>query len=91
VGNAKRERETGEYLAMLRRMLRAGARRIADADPEDLAEMVALRAELDEAITKAVQGMHDNGFSWAEIAAPLGISRVAAFKRWSKKVEADNE
>lgn len=73
-----------EYLGMLRRMLKAGARRLASADPEDLVAMVALRGSLDEAIATSVQGMRDNGFSWAEIAEPLGITRQAAYQKWGK-------
>ena len=33
-----------DYVAFLRRVLRALSRRVGDADPEDLAEMVAVRA-----------------------------------------------
>lgn len=71
---------------MLVRMLRAGARRLASADPADFAAMVALSAELDLAMSRAVAGMRATGFSWAEIAEPLGITRQAAQKRWARKV-----
>lgn len=53
----KRERETPEYAAMVRRVIRAHGRRVIHADPEDLAELVALRAVVDQAITDAVRGM----------------------------------
>ena len=39
----RRERETSDYAGMVRRVLRAHGRRVADADPEDLAELVAMR------------------------------------------------
>lgn len=39
----KRERETPEYAAMVRRIIRAHGRRVIHADPEDLAELVAAR------------------------------------------------
>lgn len=77
------ERETPEYAAMLRRMIRAYGRRVADADPEDFAVMVALRRDLDDAMQTAVRGLQER-HSWTDIAAPLGITRQAALKRWGK-------
>lgn len=75
-----------EFLSFARRIIRAAARRVGDADPEDLAEMLALRAALDEAIEAAVAGMRGNGFSWAEIARATGTTRQAAHARWASKV-----
>jgi hypothetical protein len=77
-------RETPEYADMLTRMVRAYGRRVADADPEDLARMVQLRAEVDAAIDTAVAGQRDR-HSWAEIAAPLGVTRQAAQMKWGKR------
>lgn len=73
--------ETPAYAQMLTRMVRAYGRRVADADPEDLARMVALRGEVDRAIDTAVMGLRDR-HSWTDIAAPLGISRQAARQKW---------
>ena len=71
---------------MVRRMLRAFARRCGDADPEDLAEFLAMRAELDAAIQSAVDGMREqHGFSWAEIARGAGVTRQAAQQRWGRR------
>ena len=53
-------------------------------DCESLAQVVALQAELDRAVTDAAQDLNRQGFSWAEIAAPLGIGRNAAHKRYAK-------
>lgn len=75
-----------EYIAFTRRILRAMSRRIAQADPEDLTEMLALRDELDDAIVRAVAGLRQNGYSWAEIATATGTTRQAAFARWASKV-----
>lgn len=74
--------ETGDYLAMLRRMLRAAGRRVGDADEVDLAGLVALRADLDEAIEAAVTGQRSTGRSWAYVAAGLGTTRQAAQQRY---------
>ena len=55
-------------MAMVRRVIRAHGRRVIHADPEDLAELVALRAVVDQAITDAVRGMRaEHGRSWSDI------------------------
>lgn len=78
-----RRRETPEYAAMLRRMIAAYGRRLADADDVDLAEMVALRDALDKAIEDAVRGQREHhGASWADVARGLGVSRQYAQKRY---------
>ena len=78
-----------EFIAFSRRIMRALSKRLGDADPEDLAEMIELSRTLDSAIGAAVRGQRAAGFSWAEIAAPLGISRQAAQQRWGKLTEQD--
>lgn len=80
----RRQTETDEYIAFTRRILRAMEPRIANADPEDLAELIKLSKAMDDAIAAAVRGQRANGFSWAQIAAPLGITRQAAQKRWGR-------
>lgn len=81
----KRERETHEYAAMMRRMLAAHGRRVADADPEDLADLIALRGSLDAAIGDAVRGQRSSfGTSWSDIGRALGITRQAAQQRYGK-------
>lgn len=83
---AKRTYETTDYAAFIRRAIRAHGRRVADADVEDLAELLQLREELDAAIALAVTGQTENlGRSWADIARATGTSRQAAFKRWGAK------
>lgn len=74
------------YSAFVRRILRAHSRRVATSDPEDLAELLALRAELDAAIDRAVGGLRESGFSWADISRATGTSRQAAHKRWASTV-----
>lgn len=73
-----------EYIAFARRILKALEPRIGSADPDDLAELIHLRHALDSAIDAAVRGQRANGFTWAEIARPLGISRQAVQKKWAK-------
>jgi hypothetical protein len=82
---AKRERETTEYAGMVRRIIRAHGRRVADADEVDLAELVAIRDTLEDAIADAVRGQREqHGASWADVARGLGTSRQAAQMRYGK-------
>ena len=66
------------------RVIRAHARRVAAGDVDALADMTGLAAELDEAITQAVTGLRNIGYSWAEIAVRLGVTRLAAQQRWGR-------
>ena len=84
---ARRERELPEYAGMMRRMLRAHGRRVGDADPEDLTDLVALRGELDKAIAVAIMGQRRAGFSWTDIGRGLGVTRQAAQMTWGRAVE----
>ena len=74
--------ENDEYAAFARRVLRAYARRVADGDVEALTLMLGLSAEIDTAISQAVTGLREFGYSWAEIGSRLGITRQAAQQRW---------
>lgn len=81
-----------EFRAFVRRILRAyGKKRVADADPEDLVELVSVRAEVDKAIEKAVEGLHAAGYSWGQIGAVLGVSRQAARQRWGDNARLSPE
>jgi hypothetical protein len=46
--------------------------------------MTGLAIELDEAIGQAVLGLRGAGYSWAEIAARIGVTRQAAQQRWGR-------
>ena len=65
-----------------RRVLRAYARRVADGDVEALTLMTDLADEIDTAISQAVTGLRAFGYSWADIAMRLGITRQGAQQRW---------
>jgi hypothetical protein len=80
--NRRRGRvESNEYASFVRRVIRAQARRVAAGDVDALADMTGLADELDEAITQAVTGLRKAGYSWAEIAARIGVTRQAAQQR----------
>lgn len=82
---APRERETLEYPAAARRFIRAAGKRVADADEFELAELVALRQELEAAIVVAVHGQRSYGRSWAYIGAALGMKRQSAQERYGER------
>jgi hypothetical protein len=74
--------ENDAYDAFTRRVLTAYARRVATGDVEALTDLVNLSTQLDAAILQAVTGLRACGYSWAEIATRLGITRQAAQQRW---------
>lgn len=79
---SRRVVENDQYAAFLRRVIRAYGRRIAAGDVEALADAVDLLNELDAALAHAVTGLRAYGYSWADIARPLAITRQAAQQRW---------
>lgn len=84
----RRERETSEWLTMLRRMIAAAGRRVADADEVELGMLLGLHHDLENAIAEAVSGQRARGRSWAYIASAMGITRQAAQQRWGEKASA---
>lgn len=83
----RREVETSEFLGFARRIVRRAGERVGDGDPIDLADLVALRRELEEVEVKAVQAMRETyDYSWAEIARELGITRQAAQQYYGKRM-----
>jgi hypothetical protein len=78
--------ETAEWLGMLRRMIAAAGRRVADADEVELGTLLGLRADLEKAIAEAVSGQRRRGVSWAFIASASGTTRQAAQQRWGNRV-----
>lgn len=83
------EPETPEIAAAARRMVRAVGKR-AGGDLEGLADLAALRevvdAELAGAVTQLRAGaqLTNGGYSWADVAQVLGITRQAAQQRFGR-------
>jgi hypothetical protein len=78
----RRITENDDYAAFLRRAIRAYSRRVAIGDIDAITGMAALAADFDTAIRQAITGLRARGYSWAEIAARLGITRQGAQQRW---------
>jgi hypothetical protein len=74
--------ENDEYAAFLRRVIRAYSRRVAAGDIEAVSTMARLADDLDQAIRQAITGLREYGYSWADIAMRLGITRQGAQQRW---------
>jgi hypothetical protein len=79
--------ENDEYAAFLRRVIRAYSRRVADGDIEAIAAMNRLASDLEEATRQAITGLRSVGYSWADIAMRLGITRQGAQQRWGDTPE----
>jgi hypothetical protein len=82
-----REVETTEYAGMVRRIIRAHGRRVADADPEDLRELHDLHLAVDDAVRAAVVGVRRR-HSWAQIAGALGVTKQTAWEKYAAAVLA---
>lgn len=76
--------ETDEYLKMVRRQINAGARRVAEGDEPELADLVSLRDTIEQAIADAVAGQRANNKTWAQIALGLGVTKNAALMRYGR-------
>jgi hypothetical protein len=74
--------ENDEYAAFLRRVIRAYSRRVAAGDIEAITTMAALADYLEDATRQAITGLRDTGYSWADVALRLGITRQGAQQRW---------
>jgi hypothetical protein len=59
----KRHVENDEYAAFTRRVLRGYARRIAAGDIDAIADLGGLLGEVETALSRAVSGLRDAGYS----------------------------
>ena len=77
-------RETIDFLAMVRRIVRAAGHRVSDGDADELRALVAIRQDLDTAIAEAVKGLREGGATWTEIGAIQNVSKQAAEQWYSR-------
>jgi hypothetical protein len=85
MASEQRTIEPEHMAAMVKRCTKALGRRIADHDPYQLRHLVDVRRALDDVTRTTVQALRDEGYSWAEIAPGLGITRQAAQQAYSRK------
>ena len=84
--------ETASYGAMMRRMLRSYGKRVADMDVAELKGLADFAADAERVTGETVAKLRSKsggGYSWAQIAQSLGISRSAAQHRYEKYGVAD--
>ncbi len=79
--------ENDEYARFLRRVIRAYSRRVASGDIEAITSMATLADDLEDATRNAITGLRAFGYSWADIALRLGITRQGAQQRWGNTLE----
>lgn len=79
-------RETSDVAGAAVRMVRALGKRAGQEDPEDLRELLRVRAELDAAMGAAIEGLRAGGHNDIAIGEVLGMSRQAVQQRWPRTV-----
>jgi hypothetical protein len=73
--------ENSKFAGFVRRIIAAHALRVAAGDVEALADLVKLSEAVDAAIVSAMVGLKEFGYSDAEVAARLGVTKQAVQKR----------
>ena len=80
-----RTRTPSQMVTWAGRAIRAAGNHVAQADPPELAELVALRDELDRAIQTAVDGQRSAGITWQWIGEATGTTKSAAIQKWANR------
>lgn len=81
-----REVEAPDFIQMVRRIVRAAGRRMANGDTDQLRDLIAIRGDLDDAILAAVRGLRASGHTWEDIGAATGTTRQAALMKWGPRL-----
>lgn len=82
-----RKKSVAHTIGAIASLIRSQPRRIAyeEVDVEDLRLMVALRSTLETAISDMAAGLVESGYSWSEVARPLGVTRQEAHRRYHRR------
>lgn len=84
----KSYRETPDVTAATARLIMALGKRIAEEDPEDLANLLTLDRALRQAWATAIAGLRETGYSDGEIGQVLGTTKQAVQQRWPREEES---
>lgn len=79
--------DTTPYFRMLGRMLAAAGRKVGRTDPADLAQLAALRDDLEAAMVTAIAGQRADGITWASIGEAMGVTGSAIIIRYGAAVK----
>jgi len=74
--------ETIDFLKMLVRMMKAGAKRVGNADEHELSSLYACKLEMDKQLHAAIHLQLLQGKSWTDIGKALGMTRQGAQRRF---------
>lgn len=88
----QRKHEAPELGSAVRRMLDALTVRATEGDLEAIEELAKLQDAATDALGLAIAGARANpgiGYSWAQIAQALGVSRQGAFQRFGSYMAPD--
>lgn len=77
-------RDDTEITSAVGRIIRSLGRRLAEGDPDGLANLAALELELERAWTAAVTGLRRTGFSDAQIGESIGTTKQAVQQRFPR-------
>lgn len=77
--------ETADFEAFVGRIIRAFGRRVGDGDVEGLRALSEAGERVDRALHDAVAQLRADpwNYSWGDIARVLGVTRQAAWERFS--------
>jgi hypothetical protein len=75
-----------EQLDEIEHAIRILGDRIGQHEPTDLGRLIRLAEVVDVAAVRAVYWMRQNGRTWEEIGALVGISKQGAIRRWGQRV-----
>jgi DNA-directed RNA polymerase specialized sigma24 family protein len=81
----RRAVEMHELAVSVKRQIASLGRRVGNADPEDLTELLDLERALRKAKDTAVEGLRAHGRSDAEIGRVLGVTREAVRQRFPRQ------
>jgi hypothetical protein len=72
------------------RELRSLCAEVGQNDPEAFSELVGILAAFEGMVKLAAHEQNTRGYSWADLARPLGVTRSAAYQRFGGvKVDAE--
>lgn len=83
-----RHRDSSEIGSMAQRVMRALVRRAGEGDTEALEVLVAIQGEVSGHVHQAGVALVSFGYTYADLANVLGVTRQAATKRFSTEATA---
>ena len=84
----KRERETPDYVAGMRRLIRALLKRVSAGDVEEFVQFKILKQDLKQAEQEAATALNEEcDYSWEQIGRTWGLTKQGAQQKWARKAD----